>query len=29
MPVAATHGGRVQDAFDFLRVARFRLHQHP
>ena len=29
MSVAATHSGRVQDAFDLLRVARLRLHQHP
>jgi hypothetical protein len=28
-PVAATHSGRVQDAFDLLRVARLRLHHHP
>jgi hypothetical protein len=29
MSVTATHGSRVQDAFDLLRVAGFRLHEHP
>jgi hypothetical protein len=29
MSITATHSGRVQDALDLLRVAGFRLHEHP
>jgi hypothetical protein len=29
MSIRTTNGRRVQDTFDLLRIAGFRLHEHP
>ena len=29
MAIGAANGSRIQDAFYFLGIARFRLHHHP